>query len=197
MPNLVNAYVVYNGTTNEFVGHEGTTVSINCERLQSFSPRPVWLKRVLAPGDGTKTLFVPTFAPTSAELLDVNTIAGFWIRQDGQDVMIDVTTKEAFQTACDACCGTVPDIIASVYSGNVPTFVSLQTNTFCVTRTDDGSGQAVNDFVWDYGRDTIGKVKIRSNVSNVSKYTVQSLWTLAQFTKILKGTDTVVAGACS
>lgn len=197
MPNLVNAYVIYNGTTNEFVGDNGVTISINCERLNSFSPRPVWLKRMLAPSDGTIILYQPTFNPTSDELLDSNTLQGFWIEQDGQDVMLDVTTAAAFQNACDACCGTVPAIIASNWNGNTPDFVALTLNTFCIYRTDNGSQSAHNDFAWSYAGNYVGTAQMRSNFSGVSHYTVKSYWTLAQFTKLLKGTDTILAGACA
>jgi hypothetical protein len=196
MSNLVNAYVIYNGTTNEFVGNNGQTVSINGDRLQAYSPRPVWLKRVLAAGDGTVVQYTPTFAPTSEELLDANTLTGLWIEQDFQDVMIDVTSVVAFQTAVNATPGTVPDIIDNRYGGNTPLFSSLTFNTFCVTRTDGGTAAAHYDFALDYGMNIVGNVRLRSNISNVSKYTVNSLWTLAQFTTKLKGTDTVANGVC-
>lgn len=196
MPNLVNAYVIYNGTTNEFVGDNGVTISINCERLAAFSPRPVWLKRLLAPGDGTIILYEPTFNPTSDELLDTNTLQGFWIEQDGMDVMIDVTTQAAFQTACDACCGTVPTIIANNYAGNTPDFTPLTLNTFCIYRFDNGSAGAHDAFAWAYTGQYIGTAVMRSNFSNVSHYTIRSYWTLLQWASILQGTDVIYAGTC-
>lgn len=196
MSNLVNAYVIYDGTTNRFVGDDYVTISINCDRLNSFSPRPVWLKRFLAPGDGTTILYEPTFSPTSDELLDSNILQGFWIEQDGQDVMIDVTTQAAFQTACDACCGTVPTIIASLYNGNVPDFSLLTLNSFCIYRLDDGSAGAHDDFAWDYTGKYIGTAQLRSNFSNTSHYTIKSFYTLAQMKALLVGTDTIYAGVC-
>lgn len=196
MPNLVNAYVIYNGTTNEFVGDNGVTISINCERLNAFSPRPVWLKRQLAPGDGTVILYEPTFTPTSDELLDANILQGFWIEQDGLNVMIDVTTQAAFQAACDACCGAVPAIIANNYAGNTTDYVALTLNSFCIYRFDDGSAGAHDAFAWDYTGNYVGTAKIRSNLSNTTHYTIQSYWTLLQWQKILLGTDTIYAGVC-
>lgn len=192
---LVNAYVLYNGTTGEYVGNLGQTISINCERLQAFSPRPVWLKRYAAPGDGTLFLAQPTFSPTSAEVADANTLQGFWIEQDGQDVMIDVTTAAAFQAACDACCGTVPAIIANNYAGVPTAFTPLTTNFVCITRADDGSAGAHDDFAADYVSQFIGTARLRNNVSGVSKYEVETYWTY--LTMPLSGADTIANGHCS
>jgi len=197
MANLINAYVIYNGTMNSYVGGQGVTISINCERLQAFSPRPVWLKRILAPGDGTIILYEPTFQPTSDELLDANTLQGFWIEQDGQDVMIDATSIAVFQQACDACCGTVPTIVANLYGGNAPAFTPLSINSLCIYRNDDGSAGAHDAFADDYVGLYVGTAVMRSNFSNTSHYTIQSYYTYTQFQSLVQGTDTVYLGACS
>lgn len=196
MANLVNAYVLYNGTTGIYVGNDSPapTISINCERLRAFSPRQVWLKRFLAPGDGTTILYEPTFNPTSQELLDPNTLVGFWIEQDGMDVMIDVTTAAAFQEACDACCGDTPTIIASTYNGNPTQFTPLTLNTICVYSFDDGSAGAHDAFAAKYVGKYVGKAVMRSNFSGLSHYTLTTYFTYLTFPKI--GTDTVYDGAC-
>lgn len=195
MPNLVNAYVIYNGTQAQYVGDQNVQISINCERLQAFSPRPCYLKRFLAPGDGTVLLYEPTFGLSSQEASDANTLYGFWIEQDGQDVMVDVTSIAAFQAACDACCGSVPTIIANNYAGAAPAFVPLTINTLCVTRSDDGSAGAHDAFAADYVGQYIGIAQLRSNVSGVSKYQLTSYWNSGQFP--VTGSDTVAAGACT
>jgi hypothetical protein len=199
MPNLVTAYVLYDAKTNIYVGNDvpSPTVSINCERLQAYSPRPVWLKRMLAPGDGTVILYEPTFNPSSDELLDSNTLQGMFIIQDDSSIIVDVTTVLAFQTACDACCGTVPDIIASNYAGSPPAFSPVTLNTFCIYRFDNGSAGAHDSFADDYVGSFVGTAVMRSNFSNVSHYTISSYYTLAQFTKLLQTTDTIYTGACS
>lgn len=200
MPNLINAYVIYNGTTGIYVGNDtpAPQISINCERLQAFSPRPVWLKRFLAPGDGTDILYEPTFAPTSDEILDTNTLTGFWIEQDNQDVMIDATTIAAFQTACDACCGTVPAVVANNYAGAPPAFTPPSITTLCIYRADDGSAGAHDDFAADYVGNFIGIAQLRSNFSFLSHYTITTYWTATQFTAFLSGTDTIGQSvACS
>jgi hypothetical protein len=194
MPNLVNAYVIYDGTTNTFVGDDGIQISINCERLQAYSPRPVWLKRLLAPGDGTEIIYEPTFAPSSAELLDVNTIPGFWIEQDDKDTMVDVTTIAAFQAACDACCGTVPAIIANLYGGNTPDFTPPTLATFCIFRLDDGGVNAISQVSLDYLDQILGgTVKLKSHITGVSHFTVQSFY--SSIAPV--GSDVISAGACS
>lgn len=188
---LVNAYVIYSGTSSTYVGATGATISINCERVQAFSPRPVWLTRTSAPGDGTIILYEPTFAPTSQQLLDPNTLVGFWLEQDGQDVMIDITTQAAFQQACDACCGSVPTIIANNYGGNAPAFAPLATNTFCVTRSDDGSAGAHDAAAADYVSLYIGTFRLKSNTSGVSVYTFSSYYTITYLPPI--GTDAIAS----
>jgi len=199
MPNLVNAYVLYQATTNIYVGNDvpSPTVSINCERLQAYSPRPVWLLRMLAPGDGTVILYEPTFNPTSEELLDSNTLQGMFIIQDDQSIVIDVTTVAAFQAACDACCGDVPTIIANNYGGTPTPFTPLTLNTFCIYRFDDGSAGAHDAFADSYVGNFIGNAVLRSNFSNVSHYTITTYWSLDAFTKLLVGSDTIYTGACS
>ncbi len=199
MANLVNAYVIYNGTTGLYVGDDSPrpTVTINCERLNAFSPRAVWLKRILAPGDGTIILYEPTFDPTSDELLDTNTLQGFWIEQDGQDVMIDAVSLAAITDACMACCGEGTDLVAPFYDAGVTAFSPLTLNTFCIYRLDDGSAGAHDAFAADYVGTFVGKCVMRSNLSNTSHYTLQSYYTLAQFTALLKQGDTIYNGACS
>lgn len=196
MPTLVNAYVLYDGTTGIYVGNDvpSPTISINCERLRAYSPRPVWLKRFSAPGDGTVILYEPTFNPTSADLLDPNTLQGFWIENDGQDTMIDVTTLTAFQQACDACCGSVPTIIAGNYNGTVPQFTPLTLNTICIYRNDNGSAGAHDQFADDYAGQFVGNAVLRSNFSNTSHYTIQTYYTYLTFP--LQNGDVVYNGAC-
>jgi hypothetical protein len=199
MPNLVNAYVLYNATTDIYVGNNSPapTVSINCERLQAYSPRPCWLLRLPAPGDGTIILYEPTFNPTSDQLLDTNTLQGMFIIQDDQSIIVDVTTVAAFQAACDACCGTVPSIIANNYGGSPTAYSPVTLTTLCIYRLDNGSAGAHDAFAADYVGNYVGTAVMRSNFSNTSHYTIQSYWTLAQFTKLLIGTDTIYTGACS
>lgn len=195
MANLVQAYVLYNGTTGQYVGDQGLTITMNCERVRAFSPRPVWLKRFLAPGDGTVVLYEPTFNPSSAELLDTNTLQGFWIEQDGQDIMIDITTVNAFQNACNACCGSVPTVIANTYAGAPTAFSALSVTTLCIYRFDDGSAGAHDKMASDYVGLYVGSIVMRSNFSNISHYTMTTYFTLT--TMPIIGTDSVYLGACS
>lgn len=193
MATLVNAYVIFNGTTNEFVGDSYVTISINCERLQAYSPRPVWLKRVLAPGDGTVILYEPTFGPSSDDLLDSNTLQGFWIEQDDQDTMIDVTTQAAFQASC--LTGS-PALLPSLWNGNVPDFTAPTLSSYCIYRLDNGSAGAHDAFAWDYTGNYVGTAQLRSNFSNTSHYTIQSFWPIAKMRSLLVGSDVIYAGAC-
>ncbi len=198
MPNLVNAYVLYDGTSGIYVGNQtpAPVISINCERLQAYSPRPVWLLRMLAPGDGTVILYEPTFNPSSEQALDPNTLAGLWIEQDGKDTMIDVTTVAVFQAACDACCGGVPAIMTSNYNGNPTQFTGPTLNTLCIYSVDDGSAGAHDNFAARYVGQYVGKAVMRSNFSQLSHYTITTYWTSTTFP--VQGTDTVNnTGVCA
>lgn len=199
MPTLVNAYVIYNGTDARYVGDQGIQISINCERLRAYSPRPVWLKRTLAPGDGTVILYEPTFNPTSDELLDTNIVPGMWIEQDGEDTMIDVLnqTIATFQQACDACCGSVPTIIANQYGGNVTAFSPLALNSYCVYRFDNGTAGDHDAMADDYVGQFVGYVQLRSNFSGLSHYTLSSYWSFATMQAKMIGTDILYPGPCS
>lgn len=189
-----------NATTNIYVGNDlpAPTVTINCERLQAYSPRPVWIVREPAPGDGTIILYIITFNPSSDQVLDPNTLQGMFIIQDDQSIILDVTTVAAFQTACDACCGTVPDIIANRYGGAPTPFTPLTTNTFCIFRSDDGSSGAHDAMADSYVGTYIGTMVLRSNFSGVSHYTVTTYYSLAQMTAELQGTDVINnSGVCA
>lgn len=196
MGNIVYAYAIYDGTSNIYVGGDGATVALNCDRVQAFSPRPVWLLRQLTPGDGTNINYVPTFAPSSIQLLDANTLAGFWIEQDGKDVMVDITNATAFLTACDACCGAVPTILANIYGGNAPAFTPLTLNSFCINRLDGGGVNDISQASLDYMDQILGgTLVIKSHITGLSHYSVQSFYS----TIVPTGTagDVIVAGACT
>lgn len=194
MASLVNAYVIFNGTTNEFVGDSYVTITINCERLQAYSPRPVWLIRQLSPGDGTTIFYEPTFSPSSDELLDANTLQGFWIEQDDQDTMIDCTTVAAFQ---DSCLDGSPALLPSRWNGNVPDFTAPTLSAYCIYRLDDGSAGAHDAFAWDYTGNYVGTAQLRSNFSNTSHYTIYSYWGLTKMQSLLVGSDTIYSGVCT
>jgi hypothetical protein len=189
---LVTAYVIYDGTTSRYVGDQNSTVQINCERLQAYSPRPVWLLRYLAPGDGTDILYQPTFSVTSAQLLDTNTLQGFWIEVDGKDIIIDVQNSTVFSTACNACCGSNP-IIARFYTNGIASFVPLTGNTFCITRSDAGDTAAHSQVALDYMTNIYSNPIRTYWFSGTSRYQVQSFYT----TLNPVGTDTVASGTCA
>lgn len=191
---LLTAYVIYDGTTSRYVGDQNPTIQLNCERLNAFSPQPVWLVRQLAPGDGTEMIYTPTFGPSSAELLDPNTLQGFWIIQDGKSAMIDIPNANTLTTSCDGCCGQNP-VLTRFYTGGIPSFNPLVQNTYCITRTDDGSTIAHGKIALDYMTQIISNPIRTSWVSGVSKYQIVSFYPSTTNFKIV-GTDTIAAGGC-
>lgn len=192
---LLTAYVIYDGTTSRYVGDNNPTIQINCERLNAFSPRPVWLRRELAPGDGTAIIYTPTFFVSSVELADVNTLQGFWIEQDGKSAIIDIPTAATLVAGCDACCDDAPIALTRFYTSGIPSFTPLTSNTFCITRSDDGTTISHGAVALDYIGQIFGNPIRTSWVSGVSKYQVTSFYTLTQIVK--RGTDTIASGVCS
>lgn len=191
----VNAYVIYDGTGHQFVGDQNQTIQITCEQLNAYSPRRVWLLRQLAPGDGTIIVYTPTFFPTSAEVLDTNTLQGWWIEVGGKDAMIDMASATGLQDACDACCGTVPTVITRYYTSGVPSFTQPTISSYCIQRLDDGTTQAVGKIALDYLGQIVGGAVVRSRVTSNTHYTVQSYYSLTQLKPV--GADIITSGACS
>jgi len=194
MGNLVNAYVLYNATSGAYVGDQAITITINCDRVRAFSPRACWLKRFIAPGDGTNVLYEITFSPSSAEILDPNILQGFMVEQDGQDVMIDITNANAFQAACNACCGSVPTVIANTYGGAPTGFNPAAINSLCIYTFDDGSAGAHDAFAAKYAGQYIGYAVLRSNFSGTSHYSLTSYWSITTFPLAIG--DSIYAGLC-
>lgn len=197
---IVSAVAIFDGTTATYVGDASpaVTVQINCERVNAFSPRPVWLTRYLAPGQGVYILYQPTFdvnqvsADGGTTFYDANTLQGFWIEVDGKDVMIDAVDADAFTTACDTCCDDQPVTVTPFYASGITAFVTPATSIFCITRADNGSVAAHEAVVTDYLTQYIGNVRLVSSSGSSSTYQFESY---SASIKVI-GTDTVASGAC-
>lgn len=146
-------------------------IDINAAKVDAFSPRPCWLLRQIVPGTN-QIQYVLTFQPTSADLLDVNTILGLWVEQDGRGVMIDCISIADFNTVANGT-GTITRRYSSA-----PVFTTPTASWWCVTRADDGSGYAHDVVVTDYVGSYIGNVRLKSNTSGVSIYTFQAFGTV-------------------
>lgn len=161
-------------------------ISINVDRVQAFTPRPVWIVRYVVPGQN-QVQYLITFEPTSQQLLDVNTLQGVYVEQDGQGVVVDCISVANFVTAADNAGN-----LTQRYPAGPPAFVSPTAIAWCISRVDDGSGFSHDNVVTDYLNQYAGNVRLRSNISGVSHYIVFS------FTQIIAiGTDIVTAGACT
>lgn len=189
---IASVYVLYNGTSGSFVGDQNVQIQVDCNRLRAYSPRPCVLKRRLMPGDGTTIQYLLTFNLSDPEI-DSNSLSGFSIENDGQDVMIDVVSAAAFVTACNCpdCVSGTGNPVARLYTYGIPTFVVPGGLFYCITRADDGSGYAVDKFVTDYVPNYFGNIRFKSNNSGVSIYTFQSFYSLAQLQQLLIGADTI------
>lgn len=157
-----NGQFVYNDSNN--------SVAINAPELGAFTPRAAWLLRYLIAGNN-QVQYLLTFQPTSADLADANTLAGVYIEQDGEGILIDCISV---QQCIDVANGT--GTIQRRYG--VVTFTNPTPAWWCITRADDGSGFAHDVVVMDYIGQYFGNVRLKSNASGVSVYTFQAYGTV-------------------
>lgn len=172
---FVTAYVIYNGTSGNYVGWQNATIQINCDRLRAYSPRPCLLKRRLMPGDGTTIQYFLTFDMLDPEA-DSNTIQGYFIEVDGQDTMIDIAswTNLVAQCNCPDCDTPGGNIVPRFYTSGISDFVPPTTTTYCIQRSDDGTDGDHEVFSTDYTGRYIGSARLRRNVSGVSFYQIDA-----------------------
>lgn len=191
---LVQAYIIYNAHSNTYVS-DGSVVTLNCDRINAFTPRPCWLQRWLPAGDGTDVIYQLTFNLSSADQAQygTNIIQGFYVEQDGQGMMVDVVDLPTFLTACDACCGGAGGTLPRFYSTGITAFASPTEVTYCITRTDSGSAYDHNTLANDYASQFHGNARLKSNVSGTTRYEVTSF---TGYPPIPVGTDVVTLGTC-
>ena len=190
---LVQAYIIYNAHSNTYV-NDGSVVTLNCARINAFTPRPCWLQRWLPAGDGTDTIYQLTFNLSSADQAQygTNLIQGFYVEQDGQGIMVDVLDLPTFLAACDACCGGAAGTLPRFYT-TIPLFTSPTEQIYCVQVSDDGSAYAHNNFANNYASQFHGNVTLRSQLSGTSRYQVTSF---TGYPPVAQGSDIVTVGTC-
>lgn len=147
-------------------------VSINVDRIQGFSPRAVWVKRFLVPGEQqVQTLM--TFEPSSAEAADANTLQGVYLEVDGEGMCIDCINVNDFDQTANGNQAT----LTRRYASGITAFTSPTPTVYCIARLDDGSGSAHNKFVMDYVSQYIGNVQHQGHTTGTSIYKISSYTT--------------------
>ena len=160
---LKNEQYVFNDPNN--------VIEFNAVNIDAFSPRNAWLLRYIIPGTN-QVQYLITFAPSSADLADSNTIQGLWVEQDGKGVLIDCISLENFNAVANGT-GTIQRRY-----GAAPAFTTPTPNYWCITRTDDGSTAAHGKVSTDYVGQYIGNVRLKSNTSGQSVYEVRAYGTM-------------------
>lgn len=165
--NILSAYALYQGTT--FTGFSNNNqIGINSNLLDAYSPRYVWLKRVLIPGQNQIQVLL-TFEPSSVEVADPNILQGVYIEVTGVGVMIDCISVQNF---IDACNGV--GSITRRYAAGVTAFTSPTPLCYQIARFDDASTFAHGDFSTDYVGQYVGNAYMVSHITGVSLYRVAS-----------------------
>ena len=177
---LFSATAIYKATHYVFDDVNSRVVTFNAPRVQGFSPRNVWLLRQIIPGQN-QVQYLLTFEPTSDQLNDTNTLQGVYVEQDGLGIMIDCISIQNFDAVANGTLGGI-----SPRYGTPQAFTTPSALFYCVTRSDDGTGFAHDDFVMDYVGFYIGNVRLTSNNTGVSVYRMQSYVTV-----VPQGSDTV------
>lgn len=193
---LISAYVLYNAFSNSWVD-DGSLVTINCQQLQAFTPRRVWIQRTLPAGDGTDIIYMPTFSINSTDITQYgnNLVQGLYIEQDGKGIIVDVADINTLITACNQCCDDGPAVtLTRYYTGGVPLFSQPTDQSYCITRLDDGSPYAHNQASLAYVGQYHGSLRLVSNISGVSRYQAISF---TGWPPTPRGTDTIIPGTCS
>jgi hypothetical protein len=155
------------------------TIDINSLGISAFTPRNVWVLRTLIPGQN-QVQYNITFAPTSDQVADANTVQGLYLEQDGEGVVIDCISITNFNAAANT-----GSAITGRYA-TPPAFTNPSALYYCVTRADAGTGSAHDKVVMDYIGQYIGNVRLKTNTSGVSVYTFQSY-----YLPVAIGNDTV------
>lgn len=179
-----------------FTGYDNNnTITLNADQIGAFTPRPGYLKRYLVPGQN-QVQYLLTFEPTSAELLDPNTILGVYVEQNGAGVLIDCISVANLDAALN---GT--GNITQNYAGGIPLFVSPAAVAYCLVRADNGSSYAHDKVTLDYVLQSYGNIAMRSSFSGISHYTIYSFQPPIPQTPVGPGTsgqtDIISLGACS
>lgn len=134
---IVQASVLYQN--EEFLGICPTPKSFNCDRVQG-TPRAAWL--IQSP-DSYEQYRVTFDNPN-----DVNALTGVWISYDGVGFFLNAASVAAWVTACNTCCGSSP-VVAPLYA-TLPLYIQPLAATYTITREEDNSSVAFDDFARDY-----------------------------------------------
>jgi len=156
MATVITGYVLYNATTGTYYGNNPQLVVLNPAEFEAFSPQAGWLKRKIGMGvgGGSVYFYIPTFDPNDPEI-DDNTLRGVFVGQGMGLVMIDtagVTEAQMLATftgIVNECCdGTA--LVPRGYASGIPAFSNPTTSTYTITREDDGTPNAIDQFSMDY-----------------------------------------------
>jgi hypothetical protein len=197
---LTAAYALYKAP--HFTGYDANNlITINADLIGAFTPRPAWIKRYLVPGQN-QVQYLLTFEPSSADLADPNILTGVYIEQNGVGVVIDCINVANAEAAFNGTGSLTTTYIGQ--PGGIPLFTTPSAVAYCISRADDGSASAHGLVSQAYVNQYVGNVRLRSNISGISHYTVFSyVFPIAQLCpqpgvpSTSWVADIVTAGACA
>lgn len=161
---IFKSFVLYQN--EEFLGICTTPQSFNCELMQG-TPRQAWL--VQNP-DGEEQYKV-----TFANPFDNNALQGVWISIGGLGSFLNVKTVDEVVGVCNSCCGSTPSLTQAYTT--IPTYIAPVAATYTITRQEDNSAVAFEDFALDYMKYIITGTLLRTAYNagtGIATYTFNS-----------------------
>lgn len=184
----IQAYVLFNATTNTPYDKSPKLVSLNCTEFEASSPRKAWLKRKQANSvaGGSIMLYNLTFDENDKEI-DSNTLSGVLVQQGASSLFIDAEDEAAVLDTCNACCDSGTDTVPRFYASGVPAYSGGTATLYTVQRVDDGTVTDIAKFSMDYSQQSIGNV-VHTGYSDSPKGSTYKIYCIGAISLI--GNDT-------
>jgi len=127
----------------------GCDINFNCDDLDGGTPVDAWLVPERGCCGETDSMYGMTMqAPSPTK---PGTLQGVFVSfKGGGGVLLDAAAVDDIKSACNACCGTVPDAIAGRYNGTFPSTADLVAATYTFTRVDNNTLYDVQRVMLDY-----------------------------------------------
>lgn len=190
MPRLIQATAIYDGVSAQVL-YDLPVVTINADDISAYSPRPVVIKRRIAPGSqGVNVNATLTFDICDPEI-DSNSLWGVAVTQHGKTIVLDVLSVEALIEAANACCDDETGVLPGFYTSGIAQIADLTLVKWEIVREDDGTPFAFQQVSLDYLGQYIGGTLYHGGYNPSTGESTYYFSTSPDFTVVAVGGDTV------